>query len=299
MDPSGEAPRPQKRKEPPTAEGAEPHKQPKVENEQPKVRESRGIWVTNIPLDATLEELHVTFKRFGLIDLSVDKTPRIKMYADDDGKFNGEALIVYFKPDSVALAVQFFDGEPLRIGMADTEGVLNVEVADDAWKKNTDKNTIVSKMARKDRKQADRNRAELNRQLAEWSDNEEEVRQAFAPKKNKWAKNAIIQGVFRPWELEEDEDAYNEIRDLVQEKAEKYGGEVTKIIIYDREPRGIVLVRFKTLESAERFQKSPVNNSKVDGRPVTIELAEDRPKFLKSKREDHVELLSPSEDEGN
>lgn len=119
--------------------------------------------MTNIPLDATLEEIHDAFKRFGLIDLSIDKTPRIRMYADEHGNFNGEALIVYFKPESVPFCIENFDGEPLRLGMAATQGVVRVEVADDTLRKNANKATVVSKMARKDRKQADRNRAELNR----------------------------------------------------------------------------------------------------------------------------------------
>jgi hypothetical protein len=31
------------------------------------------------------------------------------MYTDDEGKFNGEALFVYFKKDSFTLAIQMMD----------------------------------------------------------------------------------------------------------------------------------------------------------------------------------------------
>jgi HIV Tat-specific factor 1 len=45
-----------------------------------------------------------------------DGDPKVKMYADDQGKFNGEALVVYFKEDSVVLAENLLDEAELRIG---------------------------------------------------------------------------------------------------------------------------------------------------------------------------------------
>lgn len=84
------------------------------------------------------------------------------MYADEKGEFNGEALVVYFKKESIEQAIRFWDGMTFRAG--DTEhGELHVEEAGRFYKKNTDKETIVKKMDRKDRKAAERTRAELNR----------------------------------------------------------------------------------------------------------------------------------------
>jgi HIV Tat-specific factor 1 len=45
-----------------------------------------------------------------------DGDPRIKLYADDRGNFNGEALVVFFKEDSVILAENLLDDAELRIG---------------------------------------------------------------------------------------------------------------------------------------------------------------------------------------
>lgn len=42
--------------------------------------------------------------------------PKVKMYADEHGDFNGEALVVYFMEDSVRLAESILDEGELRIG---------------------------------------------------------------------------------------------------------------------------------------------------------------------------------------
>ena len=65
-----------------------------------KADESRGerkntaIYVTSLPLDATEDEIYDTFSKYGVIAESAENDqPRIKLYADDKGKFKGDALI--------------------------------------------------------------------------------------------------------------------------------------------------------------------------------------------------------------
>ena len=45
-----------------------------------------------------------------------DGHPKMKMYADEYGNFNGEALIVYFMEDSVRLAGSILDDAEMRLG---------------------------------------------------------------------------------------------------------------------------------------------------------------------------------------
>jgi HIV Tat-specific factor 1 len=84
------------------------------------------------------------------------------MYADNDGNFNGEALIVYFKRDSIALAIQMMDEYWFRIEEQDN-GCISVKEADMSYKRNKDSEQIVSKLTRQDKKASERNRADLNR----------------------------------------------------------------------------------------------------------------------------------------
>lgn len=57
-----------------------------------------------------------------------DGEPRIKMYYDDQGKFKGEALIMYFKEGSVDLAITLLDDTELELGAG--LGNMRVRVAE-------------------------------------------------------------------------------------------------------------------------------------------------------------------------
>jgi HIV Tat-specific factor 1 len=261
------------------------------------VQENRAIYVTNLPRDTNENEIEEVFSKYGIIDQGADGNKRIKMYADDEGNFNGEALIVYFKRASIDLAIQMLDDYFFRIE-EQNHGTIRVKEADFSYKRNKDSEQIVSKLTRKDKKASERNRADLNRyvisdnhtiktdhfhsKLAEWSDNEEEVKEVFAPKKNKWAKVVIIKHAFTLEELEEDAAAYLDIKDDMREEAELFG-EVTNVTLYDKEPQGIITIRFKEFESAEKCRDA-WNGRNFAKRKLEVTIAEDRVKFKKSAR---------------
>lgn len=62
-----------------------------------------------------------------------DGEPRIKLYNDADGKFKGEALVIYFKEGSVSLAVTLLDDTELEMGAG--AGNMRVKEAEygDGW----------------------------------------------------------------------------------------------------------------------------------------------------------------------
>ncbi|KAH7559470.1 hypothetical protein BM1_04407 [Bipolaris maydis] len=260
-------------------------------NKKPKVIENKAIWISNLPPDTTAKEIEDEFSRFGIIDKGADGQPRIKMYMDDEtGKFTGNAMVVYFRKEAITNAVNMMDDYVLRPGDY-SNGTIRVEPAKIEHKKERDGDKIASKLTRKDRKASERNRAELNRKLNEWSDNEEEVAEAFAPKKNKWAKVVIIKHAFTPAELDEEPEAYLEIKEEMREAAEEYG-EVTNCTLYDKEPEGIVTVRFREFEPAEKFM-ADYQGRGYQRRKLALSLAEDKPRFKKSARGDE-----PDSDEG-
>jgi HIV Tat-specific factor 1 len=107
-------------------------KQPK------KPRVNTAVYVTNIPLDADADEINHVFKTCGVIAEEIDSgKPRIKMYEDESGKFKGDALIVYFRPESVKLAIQMLDDSDFRLGEA-VVGKMKVTEASYEYKKQQD-----------------------------------------------------------------------------------------------------------------------------------------------------------------
>lgn len=205
------------------------------------------------------------------------------MYEDDEGKFNGEALIVYFRKDSIKLAIQMMDDYFFRIE-DQSAGRIRVKEADMSYKRNKEGDEIAKKLSRQDKKASERNRADLNRKLAEWSDNEEEVAEKYAPKKNKWAKVVVLKYTFTLEELAEDAANYLEIKDDIREEAERFGT-ITNVTLYDKEADGICTVRFREFEDAEKFCKH-ANGKPFAYRKLEAWLAQDKPKFKKSAREE-------------
>ena len=86
------------------------------------------MWVTNLPPDTDTEKLASVFSKAGVLLIGDDGEPRIKMYYDDDGKFRGEALVMYFKEGSVSLAVTLLDDTELELGAG--HGTMKVREAE-------------------------------------------------------------------------------------------------------------------------------------------------------------------------
>jgi len=76
--------------------------------------------MTSLPLDTQINELAERFGKCGVIEEDDEGEPKIKMYAREDGSFSGDALVVFFKEDSVTLAVNLMDEAELRLGDVST-----------------------------------------------------------------------------------------------------------------------------------------------------------------------------------
>jgi HIV Tat-specific factor 1 len=83
-------------------------------------------------------------------------------------------------------------------------------------------------------------------------------------------------------ELDEDDTAIIDIKEDMREVAEKHG-DVTNITLFDKETDGIVTVRFRDFESAEKF-RDYCHGRGFAGRKLEATIAEDRVKFKKSAR---------------
>jgi HIV Tat-specific factor 1 len=174
--------------------------------------------------------------------------PRIKMYENEEGKFKGDALVVYFRPESVALAVQMLDDSDFRLGTEGPMGHMRVQAADFSYKSQQE---APEKKTKKDVSKIVKKTQKLNSKLADWDDDDPQTMQA---PESKWDKVVILKHMFSLAELEDDPAAVLEIKEDIRDECGKLG-EVTNVVLFDKEIAGVASVRFKSAESARACAK--------------------------------------------
>ena len=142
--------------------------------------------------------------------------PRIKLYTNDDGTFKGDALILYFRAESVDLAIQMLDDTDFRLGQPASTGKMKVAAADFSYKtqkdapaksNNKDKKKIIKKTQKlnkcvETRDLCDREHANnviLCSKLADWDDDDPSAIQDTG---SRWDKVVILKHMFTLEELE-------------------------------------------------------------------------------------------------
>ena len=162
---------------------------------EPRERKNTAVYVTNLPSDTTADELAGVFSKCGVIAESMEhKTPRIKLYTDDAGAPKGDALIVYFRAESVALAVQMLDDTDLRLGATGAAGRMRVAPAEFKYKTQKE---VPAKQTEGEKKQLVKKAQKLNSKLADWDDDDvQEVQRV-----TKWQKTVVLKHMFTLDEL--------------------------------------------------------------------------------------------------
>ncbi|KAJ3045434.1 hypothetical protein HDV00_010304 [Rhizophlyctis rosea] len=236
---------------------------PKKPKTEPKPRPITSVYVTGLPLDTTEEEVHDVFKTYGVlnVDLTTNK-PRIKLYKNADGQLKGDALVTYYKEESVELAcnAEFKEKPKPPPGEGDSN-------SNNSAKPKLDKKTLQKK------------KQQIEKQF-EWYEE-------GAPRKStQFSKIVVLKRMFTFQELEEDPTLLIDLKAEVRDECEKLG-EVTNVNLYDLEEDGIMTVRFKEPESAVLCMKK-MNGRFFAGRRVEATLHNGKDKFRESK---------PSEDD--
>ncbi|KAL8937112.1 MAG: hypothetical protein Q9211_003852, partial [Gyalolechia sp. 1 TL-2023] len=164
---------------------------------EPRERKNTAVYVTNLPVDVSVQEVSDVFSRCGVIAEEIDRgQPRIKLYADDHGNFKGDALILYFRAESVDLAIQMLDDTDFRLGQAAPGGKMRVAAADFSYKTQKD---APAKSNNKDKKKIIKKTQKLNNKLADWDDDDP---QAIRDTGSRWDKVVILKHLFTLKELE-------------------------------------------------------------------------------------------------
>ncbi|KAI4203720.1 MAG: hypothetical protein LQ346_001730 [Caloplaca aetnensis] len=235
-------------------------KKPKPTASEPRERKNTAVYITNLPLDASVQEVSDVFSRCGVIAEEIDRgKPRIKLYTDDEGNFKGDALILYFRAESVDLAIQLLDDTDFRLGQAAPGGKMRVSAADFSYKTQKDKPQTIQDTS------------------------------------SRWDKVVILKHMFTLKELEEDPAAILEIKEDIREECAKIAP-VTNVVLFDKEADGVASVRFSNAEGAKACVRV-MDNRFFSGTRVEAYIADGSEKFKKSS-ERKVTLGDDEEEAG-
>ncbi|KAG6033200.1 hypothetical protein E4U41_006969 [Claviceps citrina] len=305
-----------------TDQSSRPNKKRKT---PPQPKQNTAVYVTGLPQDATVAEVHDLFSRkAGVIAEEIDSgAPRIKLYSDESGQFKGDALIVFFKPQSVDMAIMLLDDTDFRVTPSGTrQGRMRVQVADSSYKKvqydrdgaaaaaaasaaaaagggvgagagagaqgNHDDGHAQQPNEKRQRNDRDRQKIikktqKLDAKLADWDDDGPYPAAAAQSSNSKRDRTVILRHMFTLEELTEDPAALLDIKEDIRDECAKLGT-VTSVVLYDEEPDGIVSVRFKDAESAVACIQL-MHGRSFDGRVVEAFLKTGKEKFKKSDKD--------------
>lgn len=258
--------------QPPVESNKKPH-------QEQKPRET-SVYVQNLPPDTTVEELEALFGKCGLLlEDPATGQKRIKIYTNSDGKQKGDALIIYFREQSVSLAIQMLDDTSLR----GDNNLIRVSKATFEHKKGKTADTGKDTRDKATKQKATSRAGKLKSKLADWSDDELEEQR----KPSKLDKTVILKGMFTLDELERDPTLLLDLKEDVREECQKLG-EITNIVLYDKEPDGIISIKFKEEDHALECVQM-MNGRYFGGRQIVAERSDGKKRYLKSGKSDELE----------
>jgi HIV Tat-specific factor 1 len=101
----------------------------KAKPKQEKVSKPRTVYVSGLPLDVTMEEVVEAFQKYGILLIDIDTgEPKVKLYTEPDGRLKGDALVTYFKPESVQLCINLMHDTEFRFGSKTKISVTEVRL---------------------------------------------------------------------------------------------------------------------------------------------------------------------------
>ncbi|KAI0404794.1 hypothetical protein F4802DRAFT_597731 [Xylaria palmicola] len=300
--------------------GEQPHTG-KRQRAPPPPRQNTAVYVTGLPLDVTVDEVHDVFSRkCGVVAEEIDSgRPRIKLYTDDKGNLQGDALVVFFKPQSVEMAIMLLDDTDFRYTASGlSSGRMRVQAAESKYKKthydqdeaggggqrndgngsgggsasnsSAASNHITGagrprdKGREQEKQKIIKRTQKLDAKLADWDDDD-----ADSPFAAQLGTNAprgrvvVLRHMFTLRELDEDPAALLEIKEDIRDECAKLGP-VTNVVLYDLEEDGVASVKFKDPEAAAACVDL-MDGRAFDGRTVRATIASGKEKYRRSDKD--------------
>lgn len=227
------------------AEGAgdkEKEKRKRKRKNKPKWKKPKintYVYVQGLPLDTTEAEVAEFFAKFGVLrpDESDGKTPKIKLYRDEAGQLKGDGRICFLKEGSIPLCLQLADGADFREG----SHPLKVQPATFSMKGDT----FVERETAEEKKKRSKAIVALKKKerALDWGADD-------GVDDGRGLRIVILKHMFKWEELAKDPNATLTLQFEIETEVKKIG-EFEKVTIFERNPEGVVAVKFKQAPAAE------------------------------------------------
>lgn len=208
-------------------------KRKKKKDNQPhfkNVEHHSNIYVTGLPNNISVDEVHEHFKKVGIIKEDEDGQPKIKLYKDDKGQLKGDALITYLKEESVTLAQQILDGSYIRPTHA-----IKVEKA--VFQQRKDK--VIAPKVKKPK--TEQPKTKQSNKLS-WDEDED----------SKGLRIVVLKHMFHPDEAKNDPNYYTDLKKEVTAEIQEKAGQIEKVTIFEGNVEGVLAIKFKYAAAAVR-----------------------------------------------
>ncbi|KAK2196757.1 bifunctional RNA recognition motif domain/Nucleotide-binding alpha-beta plait domain superfamily/TatSF1-like [Babesia duncani] len=198
-----------------------------------------SVYVSNLPLDTSLDEVASVFKKAGVFKIDpVTTLPKIKLYTDEQGNLKGDARVTFVNKESVDFAIRYLDQYHFRPNV-----LIHVEQAQYEPQKHKGGNRVIDKQEARRRYLAAKYEQE---RLSSWGQDVDD---------GTGKRIVICKPMFsikEANEYEADAPFYQTLRNEVMDMVSKLVP-VEKVTPIARHPQGIVCIKFKSGPEAEVF----------------------------------------------
>jgi len=222
-----------------------------------KAKKGNWVYISGLPLDTTIDEVKDHFSKVGLISISpFDQQPQIKLYRDDQDQLKGDCSLCYNAKESVEMAINILSGGYIRPSKQ-----ITVTRADFTQSLNTDKEYK--------RPRGNINEKQIKtvyramKQALTWNEDDDS-----GVSKSNALKIVVLQGVFSPEEFQRIPNYDGIIEKNIAEACSKHG-EIDKITLFSKNPKGVVIVKFKTSYAAQECIRA-LNNFDFHGKLLKV-----------------------------
>ena len=245
-----------------------------------------AIYVTGLPSDITVEEAATFFKKAGVIREDIKTSEkRIKLYMDEEtGAGKGDATVNYMFNESVQLAVTLLDGADIRTGwpVKVSEAKFDHTAAAQHTSSGSGSGSGVSRAEKRNKVEtilAKRQKAVATSWHGDDSTFHSPLPAAITAATTNTAlglRIVVLSHLFTPTEAVQSADEYGtdsffeELTSDIGEELEEVCGSIDKMTVYEHNEDGVVVVKFKTVEAAEKCVRV-MRGRRFGGREIGVE----------------------------